>query len=151
MAEFGPALRERPVRIDVPAGLAEAEGDPEFVQQVIKQFLENALKYSPPDSPISISARAEGAKIVIGVADQGPGIQENERARIFDKFFRGREHRFATTGNRHGAERSQKELWKRTANEFGWRASAARVRLFTFHCRYGEAGIVERGKDFGGG
>jgi two-component system, OmpR family, sensor histidine kinase KdpD len=101
-AEFAAALKERPVTIEVPADLPAAEGDADFVQQVIKQFLENALKYSPPGAPIAISARRKGAKIVIGVADRGPGIEENERARIFDKFFRGREHRFRTQGTGMG-------------------------------------------------
>ena len=46
--------------------------------------------------------RLKGGKIVIGVADRGPGIEENERARIFDKFFRGRRHRFETKGTGMG-------------------------------------------------
>jgi len=39
---------------------------------------------------------------VIGIADRGPGIEENERMRIFDRFFRGRQHRFATKGTGMG-------------------------------------------------
>ena len=101
-AECAAALKDRPVRIQVPSDLPEAEADAEFVQQVIKQFIENAAKYSPPGLPIVISAERKGAKIVIGVADQGPGIEEEERGRIFDKFFRGREHRFATQGTGMG-------------------------------------------------
>ncbi len=58
--------------------------------QVVKQFIENALKYSPAGSALRVSAQAKGGKIVIGVADRGPGIEENERLRIFDKFYRGR-------------------------------------------------------------
>jgi two-component system sensor histidine kinase KdpD len=102
MAEFAAALKDRPVEVDVPAALPDAEADPEFVQQVVKQFIGNALKYSPPGSPILISAARKGAKITIGVADRGPGIEENERAHIFDKFFRGRQHRFETQGTGMG-------------------------------------------------
>ena len=101
-AEFGAALKERPLTVKVPRDLPDADGDPEFVQQVIKQFFENALKYSPAGSPIAVSAERKGAKIVIGVADRGPGIEENERGLIFDKFFRGREHRFGTQGTGMG-------------------------------------------------
>lgn len=101
-AECAAALKDRPVRMQVPPDLPEAEADAEFVQQVIKQFIENAAKYSPTGLPIVISAERKGAKIVIGVADQGPGIEEDERGRIFDKFFRGREHRFATQGTGMG-------------------------------------------------
>jgi two-component system sensor histidine kinase KdpD len=102
LSELAPALKGRPVAVNVPEGLPPAEADPEFVQQVIKQFVENALKYSPEGSPLSVSAALKSGKIVIGVADRGPGIEENERARIFDKFFRGRRHRFETKGTGMG-------------------------------------------------
>jgi two-component system sensor histidine kinase KdpD len=102
LSELAPALKGRPVAVDVPEGLPAAEADPEFVQQVVKQFVENALKYSPEGSPLSVSAAFKSGKIVIGVVDRGPGIEENERARIFDKFFRGRRHRFETKGTGMG-------------------------------------------------
>jgi two-component system sensor histidine kinase KdpD len=102
IAECAPAVKDRPVRMNVPVELPEAEADAEFVQQVVKQLIENAAKFSPPGLPLVISAERTGAKIVIGVADQGPGIEEEERGRIFDKFFRGREHRFATQGTGMG-------------------------------------------------
>jgi two-component system sensor histidine kinase KdpD len=95
-------LGARAVNVDLERGLPPAEGDPEFVQQVIKQLLENAIKYSPPSAVINVSAERKGAKIVVGVADHGPGIEEDERARIFDKFFRGRRHRFETKGTGMG-------------------------------------------------
>ncbi len=102
LAELRPALSGRTVTVEVPKGLPDADGDPEFVQQVIKQFVENALKYSPASSPIAVSAALQNGKMVIGVADRGQGIQENERALIFDRFFRGRQHRFDTKGTGMG-------------------------------------------------
>jgi two-component system, OmpR family, sensor histidine kinase KdpD len=102
LAELAPALHGRAVAIEVPESLPPAEADPEFVQQVIKQFVENAAKYSLAGSAITVSAGVHGGKIVIGVADRGPGIEENERALIFDKFFRGRRHRFDTKGTGMG-------------------------------------------------
>ena len=102
LAELRPALSGRSLVVEVPQGLPDAEADPEFVQQVIKQFVENALKYSPAATPITVSAALKSGKIVIGVADRGQGIQENERALIFDKFYRGRQHRFETKGTGMG-------------------------------------------------
>ena len=102
LSELAPALKGRSVAVDVPEGLPAAEADLEFVQQVVKQFVENALKYTPEGSPLSVSAALKGGKIVIGVADSGPGIEEHERSRIFDKFFRGRRHRFETKGTGMG-------------------------------------------------
>jgi signal transduction histidine kinase len=68
----------------------------------LKQFLENAAKYTPPESPLTVTAECKNAKIVIEVADSGPGIEPNERALIFDKFYRGRRHRFDTKGTGMG-------------------------------------------------
>jgi two-component system sensor histidine kinase KdpD len=70
--------------------------------EVVKQFVENALKYSPEDAPIRVTVALKNGKIVIGVADYGPGIEENERPLIFDTFFRGRRHRFSIKGTGMG-------------------------------------------------
>ena len=102
LTELPGSFKGRPFSVHVPENLPPAEVDAEFAQQVVKQFVENALKYSPEGTPISISAEQKGGKIVIGVADRGPGIEENERGRIFDKFFRGRRHRFDTKGTGMG-------------------------------------------------
>jgi len=72
------------------------------MQQVLKHCIENAIKYSPERSPIAVSATLKNGKIVIGVADRGPGIEEGERLRIFDRFYRGRRHRFGTKGTGMG-------------------------------------------------
>jgi two-component system sensor histidine kinase KdpD len=102
LQDFRPALRDRGVTVNLAKELPPAEADREFAEQVVRQFVENALKYSPPGSPLTISAELQSGKIVIGVADRGPGIEENERSRIFDKFFRGRQHRFGTKGTGMG-------------------------------------------------
>jgi len=102
LSDAAVALKGRPLKLRVPSDLPPAEADREFAGQVVKQFLENALKYSPEGSPLDISAQLKGGKIVIAVADRGPGIEENERSRIFDKFFRGRRHRFDTKGTGMG-------------------------------------------------
>ncbi len=102
LGELSGVRRARPVTVLVAPDLPRAECDPELVQQVVKQLVENAFKYSPEASPLTISAVRKGEKIVIGVADRGAGIDEDERARIFDKFFRGRRYRFETKGTGMG-------------------------------------------------
>ena len=102
LAEVEALRKGRPIAIHAAADLPAAEADPELAQQVVKQFLENALKYTPEDSLITISAERKSGKIVIGVADRGPGIEEHERALIFDRFYRGREQRFKTKGTGMG-------------------------------------------------
>ncbi len=102
LLESAAALKGRPIALHVAEGLPPAEADPEFIAQALKQILDNALNYSPEGSPITLSAGLQGERIVIGVGDRGPGIEENERVRVFDKFFRSRRHRFETRGTGMG-------------------------------------------------
>ena len=102
LSELAPRLSGRPVSTQVADGLPDAMADPELIRQVMGQLVENAATYSPEGSPITLSAEVKSAKILIRVADRGPGIQENERILIFDKFFRGRRHRYDTKGTGMG-------------------------------------------------
>jgi signal transduction histidine kinase len=58
----------------------------EAVVQVLGNLLDNACKYSPDGEPVRLSGTREGAKAVLAVEDAGPGIPEDERQRIFDRF-----------------------------------------------------------------
>lgn len=91
-------LKGRKVELRVPASLPAADVDFEFIQQVLKQLLDNAINYSPPGTPLIISAEAEGDRIVVSVADEGRGIPVDEQSRIFDKFYRGRAWREKVLG-----------------------------------------------------
>lgn len=74
---------------DIPASVP-AYGDRDMIQQAVANLFDNALKFSPPGSTICVAARAEpgvGTRIV--VADQGPGIPTDDRARATERFFRG--------------------------------------------------------------
>jgi len=102
LGQLSVSLKGRPLEVRTAAALPPVEADPEFAQQVVKQLIENALKYSPEDSPVTITAEFKDGKIVFGVADRGPGIEVSERSRLFDKFFRGRRHRFDTKGTGMG-------------------------------------------------
>jgi two-component system sensor histidine kinase KdpD len=62
--------------------------DEELMRLAIRQLVDNAVKYSPPGSPIAISAEKGDACVIISVSDQGLGIPERERSRIFQKFYR---------------------------------------------------------------
>ncbi len=81
-------LRDRPVTVDVPDDLPPAPMDFGLMVQVLVNLIDNALKYSPPDSPIDIRARQSDSQIVIEVADRGIGIPSEELTRVFDKFYR---------------------------------------------------------------
>jgi two-component system sensor histidine kinase KdpD len=95
-------LSEHPVEIRVAEGLGSVQMDPQRVSEALKQLLENAAKYSLPNSPITISAEMRDGQLVTSVSDHGPGIDEFEQALIFDKFYRGRDQRYRVQGTGMG-------------------------------------------------
>jgi K+-sensing histidine kinase KdpD len=56
--------------------------------RALSNLLENAAKYSPPHSPITIDVRREGQWLVIAIGDRGPGIAQAEEGRVFEEFYR---------------------------------------------------------------
>jgi signal transduction histidine kinase len=61
---------------------------PTLLGQLLGNLIDNALKYSPPGSPVTIAARREGAQAAISVQDRGPGLDPVEQSHLFDPFYR---------------------------------------------------------------
>jgi signal transduction histidine kinase len=81
---------DMPVAVDVPATPLIASLDPARMRQVLANLLENAARYAPAGSPVTVRARAlDGAVARLEVTDRGPGLSETDKARIFDRFVRG--------------------------------------------------------------
>ena len=83
-----PVLQERTVQTHLPDDLPPVELDYLQMDQVLTNLIENAVRYTPPESPIEVSAQIDGEQMVISVADRGPGIPQADKERIFDKFYR---------------------------------------------------------------
>ena len=60
---------------------------PALIEQALFNILENAARFSPPDDAVRVTVQTTGEQLLIDVADRGPGIPEDERARIFDMFY----------------------------------------------------------------
>jgi two-component system sensor histidine kinase KdpD len=101
------SLEGRKVDVEVPENLPRVSVDSELIGTVIWQLLNNALQYAPPDSPLTIRARAEEGVVVVSVEDCGPGISEQEQRQIFERFYRGREHRQRIPGTGMGLSIAQ--------------------------------------------
>lgn len=67
---------------------AEVVGDGDQLETVMVNLIGNALKYSPPGSPVMVALRADEDEAVVSVTDRGPGISEDDQLQIFEKFFR---------------------------------------------------------------
>jgi signal transduction histidine kinase len=93
-AEFLEAAREsfegrgaERLRI-APAGDPRVLVDRDLMVLAVRQVFDNALKYSDPGSPVVCETAEEPDRLLIRIIDQGPGIRESDRERIFDKFYR---------------------------------------------------------------
>jgi signal transduction histidine kinase len=62
--------------------------DPDAVERIVGNFLSNAAKYSPPGSTITVTVEPSGARALLAVSDEGPGIPADERTRVFTRFYR---------------------------------------------------------------
>ena len=81
-------LQNRTVQTDLPSDLPPVQLDYLQIDQVLTNLIENAVRYTPSDSPIEISAHVQGDQMVISIADRGPGIPPADLERVFDKFYR---------------------------------------------------------------
>jgi len=95
-------LAGREVKLQLPESLPSVRIDLERIAEVLVQLLENAAKYSPPGTPITISAEPDGKMVDISVADRGPGIDDMEQSLVFEKFYRGRDQRYRVQGTGMG-------------------------------------------------
>ena len=95
-------LAGREVKLQLPESLPPVRIDLERIAEVLVQLLENAAKYSPAGTPITISAEPAGKMVDIGVADRGPGIDDMEQSLVFEKFYRGRDQRYRVQGTGMG-------------------------------------------------
>ena len=85
------------VRTDAPSGL-RVLGDQTLLVTALANLVSNAIAYSTPGSPVSISRRRRGDNIEIAVTDRGIGIALEDQERVFERFFRGDKARSRATG-----------------------------------------------------
>jgi signal transduction histidine kinase len=99
-----PIAAERQVQLEIavpqlPHRILEPRWDGQAVQQTIVNLIDNAIKHSPPDATVKLECTVSDTHICICVSDEGPGIPEKERERIFEPFYRrGSELRRETKG-----------------------------------------------------
>jgi two-component system sensor histidine kinase KdpD len=73
--------------------------DPVLVQQALVQIFDNAVKYSPTGSPITVAGRARDGRMVLSVSDEGVGLTSGDQDRMWERFVRGDRHAATTSGS----------------------------------------------------
>jgi two-component system sensor histidine kinase KdpD len=91
LTRFGKQTAGREVKVTLPPGIPLIYCDAVMIEQVLSNLLENALRYTPPGSPLEIAAEISPEWVEISLADRGPGIPEGLENRLFEKFYRVRD------------------------------------------------------------
>ena len=114
------------IRVQAEAGLLE---------RVFRNLLENACRYAPETSEISVSAQLHDAEVIFAVSDQGPGIPPSELGRVFERFYQVEKHRGAAGKGgsglglaicKHIVERHRGRIWAQSPT-----SNAATAFFFT--------------------
>jgi two-component system, OmpR family, sensor histidine kinase KdpD len=87
-AEQSDKLGGHPLQVSISDKSLATRGDRELLASIVRQFVDNAAKYSHPGSSIEISAKESASEILIAVHNDGPTIREQDRERIFERFYR---------------------------------------------------------------
>ena len=88
VADATPRAGERSIRVRAAPSLPLASVDPLRIEQVLRNLLDNAIKFSPPTGRIDLTVSCQDETVVISVADEGPGVAPEYQERVFERFFR---------------------------------------------------------------
>lgn len=93
--EWVPRALARNIDLGFESALAEAqvEGDPFMLREMLTNLLDNAVRYTQPGGQVTVRVAPRGLGVVLSVEDNGPGIPDSERERVFERF-----HRILGTG-----------------------------------------------------
>ncbi len=86
--DLGGRVGNHTLTVDVPADLPLVEADPEQLVQVLRNLLENAVKFSPKGRRIEIAAESSGHEVLFSVLDRGSGVPAADIDRVFEPFYK---------------------------------------------------------------
>ncbi|MCU0807811.1 MAG: ATP-binding protein [Candidatus Contendobacter sp.] len=90
VTEFAPIADDRHLDLGLlPSDAVLVAGDPGELRTLLGNLVDNALRYTPAGGQVDVQVQRAGDKAVLTVSDTGPGIPATERARVFDRFYRG--------------------------------------------------------------
>ena len=97
-ASFAAHARHRDVTVVPDVASVILEGDPDRLRQVLANLLENAVRHAPPGSRVDVGLRRDDEHAILTVRDRGEGIPEEQRERVFQRFYRVDRARSRATG-----------------------------------------------------
>jgi two-component system phosphate regulon sensor histidine kinase PhoR len=90
LADLSPSVegRQQRVTVEIPADAAYVDADPGKLHDILRNLVENAVNYSPPQTDIRLSAERHDGTVHVVVSDSGPGIPPSDLTRVFERFYR---------------------------------------------------------------
>ncbi|MDQ6633937.1 MAG: HAMP domain-containing histidine kinase, partial [Gemmatimonadota bacterium] len=95
-----------------PSAEARVSGDPELIDRIVTNLLDNATKFTPRGGSVHVELETVGGEHLVHVRDDGPGIPCEAQARVFDRFFRADEARTRAIGASSGAGLGLSIAWR---------------------------------------
>jgi two-component system sensor histidine kinase KdpD len=126
VSDLSGALKGHPVEMSIEEQDTPLLGDRELIKMILTQYLDNAAKYSTPETPIWITVRESKSELFLSVRNRGSLIQMEDRERVFERFYRGSDARHRAPGTgvglsivRKAAEAQRGHVWVVSAEEEG--------------------------------
>jgi len=88
---FGSRYPGRPVWADIAPGLPVVDANSVYVEQILRNLISNAVKYSPDGTPIAVRAAVNDGHVAVSVEDEGSGVSEEQAEQLFERFYRSDE------------------------------------------------------------
>jgi two-component system sensor histidine kinase KdpD len=98
VSDLSGTLRGHPVELSIEEQSTPLQGDRELLKMILTQYLDNAAKYSAPDTSIDIKVRESKSELLLSVRNQGSVIQMQDRERVFERFYRSPEAKLHAPG-----------------------------------------------------
>ncbi|MDB4955664.1 MAG: multi-sensor signal transduction histidine kinase [Myxococcales bacterium] len=117
------------VAVDIPDALS-VRADPKALDQILVNLIDNGVKYTHPDGHVWVEARASGDAVRIEVRDDGPGIADKHRERVFERFYRADPSRSREAGGTGLGLSIVKHLVESMGGEVGVEPNAPRGSIF---------------------
>jgi two-component system phosphate regulon sensor histidine kinase PhoR len=76
------------IKVDIASGLPSVSADGSRIEQVLVNLIHNAIKFTPTGGRVTVSAKAEGDRLIVSVSDTGVGIPEDDLPRVFERFYK---------------------------------------------------------------
>lgn len=123
---------DRDIEVDIEAGLPPVMADRDMMVQILTNLVSNALKYSPPQTAVSVQARQRDAAVEVAVKDLGIGMTDDDARRIFGKFFRVDRDEVREAGGTGLGLYITKQLVERQGGRITARSEPGRGSTFVF-------------------